>query len=282
VELVDIGVNLTSGQFAQDRPAVLLRAVEAGVKTVIVTGTSVEGSREAAALVATRVVATPSGPALFATAGVHPHHAAETVVAPGEGATGDRWLAELEELHRQPGIVAVGECGLDFDRKFSPPADQRRCFEAQLELAAGLGRPVFLHERAAHADLMLILERHRPRLSGAVVHCFTGSEAELAAYLDLGLHIGLTGWICDERRGSHMRAFLSKIPADRLMVETDAPYLLPRTMPRDAAGPGGKSRRNEPAFLPWVVAALAEARGETPAEVARQTTATARAFFALP
>jgi len=265
VELVDIGVNLTSGQFARDRDQVVARAVEAGVKTLILTGTSVPASHEAAAL-----AAAPSPAALFATAGVHPHHAQE--------ATGS-WLAELEALLAQPRVVAVGECGLDFDRNFSPRAEQLRCFEAQLELAAALGRPVFLHERAAHAEVLALVAKYRDRLPAAVIHCFTGSEEELAAYLALDLHVGLTGWICDERRGLAMQAYLGRIPAPRLMVETDAPYLLPRTMPRRA---GDKNRRNEPAFLPWVVATLAAARGETAEMLATTTTATARRFFRLP
>jgi len=269
--LIDIGVNLTSRQFDKDRAAVVARSRAAGVTTLVLTGTSLAGSREAADLMASPQEGAAMGVAMFATAGIHPHH--------GREATG-RWLTDLEELHRRPGIVAVGECGLDFDRNFSPPEDQIRCFEGQLILAAKLRRPVFLHERAAHPTFVEILRRHRSELPAAVVHCFTGSAQELDAYLALDLHIGLTGWICDERRGAHMQEFLGRIPAERLMVETDAPYLLPRNMP-----PGSterrNERRNEPAFLPWVVRRLAEARGESPEQTAAFTTATARKFFGI-
>jgi TatD DNase family protein len=170
----------------------------------------------------------------------------------------------------------VGECGLDFDRNFSPRDAQLRCFEAQLELAIELEMPVFLHERSAHDELVAILARHRARLPRAVVHCFTGSGDALARYLELDLHIGITGWICDERRGTHLRELVRRIPSNRLMVETDAPFLLPRDL-----RPKPRSNRNEPSLLPHIVATVASARGESTLELARTTTATARAFFAI-
>jgi TatD DNase family protein len=170
--------------------------------------------------------------------------------------------------------VAVGECGLDFDRDFSPRPVQERVFEAQLELASELRKPVFLHERAAHARFREILARHRPRLSGAVVHCFTGNHDELDAYLALDCHIGITGWICDERRGLHLRDLLKHVPLERLMLETDAPFLAPRNLkPR--------VNRNTPALLKHVLVAVAESLHRSPAEIASTTTANARRFFAL-
>jgi TatD DNase family protein len=260
--VIDIGANLTSKAFARDLPAALDRAAAAGIQAVIVTGTSLAASAAAAEL-----AAQPAPVALYATAGVHPHHAVE--------ATGG-WLAELGALARRPRVVALGECGLDFNRNYSPRDDQVRCFRAQLELAAELRLPLFLHERDAHDTFTGILREHRASLAGAVVHCFTGTRAQLEAYLALDLHIGVTGWICDERRGADLVAAAPAIPADRLMVETDAPYLVPRNMaepPRD--------RRNEPALLRHVLQALAAARGEPPATTAAATTATARAFFGL-
>jgi TatD DNase family protein len=265
--LVDIGANLTAAVFRDDLTAVLARAAQAGVAQIVVTGASVAASAEAAVLAAQHAH-------LFATAGVHPHHAQET-----DGVA--TWIDELRALSRRPRVVAIGECGLDYDRNFSPRADQLRCFEAQLALAAELALPVFLHERAAHADFIAVLHDHRRRLRAAVVHCFTGSGAELDAYLALDLHIGITGWICDERRGLHLRDLVACIPGHRLMIETDAPYLLPRTLPvlpRRLL----KNRRNEPAFLPAVLAVLAAARGEDPGDTARATTTTARTFFVLP
>ena len=173
-------------------------------------------------------------------------------------------------------MVAIGECGLDFNRNYSPRDDQVRCFRAQLALAAELQLPVFLHERDAHDTFLGILREHRSSLTGAVVHCFTGTRVELDAYLSLDLHIGITGWICDERRGRDLVGLMPSIPARRLMIETDAPYLLPRNLPSPP-----RDRRNEPAFLPAVRDAVAAARGEAPATTAAATTATARAFFGL-
>ncbi|MDX2020761.1 MAG: TatD family hydrolase [Deltaproteobacteria bacterium] len=257
--LIDIGANLTNKAFHADLPQVLARARKVGVTTIVITGTSLPESTAAAALAQSH--------GHYATAGVHPHHAKDTT--PG-------FSEDLRALLQQPSVVAVGECGLDYDRDFSPRDVQRACFEEQLVLAAHTNKPVFLHERAAHDDFLAIVRRHRDTLSNAVVHCFTGTSAELDAYLDLDLHIGITGWICDERRGGHLRALMPRIPANRLMLETDAPYLLPKNLP---AAP--KSRRNEPAFLPMVLSTVAQARHETPEALAATTTATAQAFFAL-
>ncbi len=262
MELIDIGSNLTHESFAADLPAVLQRAREAGVRQQIVTGTSVQATQAAIELCRRF----PGG--LFATAGVHPHHASEL-----DGQA----LPLLAQSAQAVEVVAVGECGLDYFRNFSPHQDQRRAFVQQLELAIDTGKPAFLHQRDAHADFLAIVREHRGRLAGAVAHCFTGTAAELDEYLALDLHIGITGWICDERRGEHLKPLMARIPAGRLMIETDAPYLLPRSLrPRPA------SRRNEPAFLPEVLRVVAEARQESVAELAAATTATARAFFNLP
>lgn len=261
-ELIDIGVNLSNKAFAGDLEAVLDRARRAGVTTEIVTGTNLDASRRALELARRR----PKE--LYATAGVHPHHAKDC---------DDRTIPELRRLCAHPEVVAVGECGLDYDRDFSPRAAQRRWFEAELELAEELELPVFLHERSAHRDLLEIVGRRRGRLVGAVVHCFTGSAEELEAYLALDLCIGITGWICDERRGRHLLEIVGRVPPDRLMLETDAPYLLPRTL-----RPMPKDRRNEPAFLPAVLETVARAVGRGAADVARETTAVARRFFRLP
>lgn len=257
---IDIGVNLTHRSFGSDLPTVLRRAQDAGVVHMVVTGTSLEGSARAIEL----AEAHPG--LLSATAGVHPHHAKHwDGDAPGR----------IEALAAHPQVLAIGECGLDFDRDFSPRPAQERCFAAQLELAARSGLPVFLHERKAHARFVEILAEHRPQLRDAVVHCFTGTKAELHRYLDLDLHIGITGWICDERRGSHLRELVGSIPPGRLMLETDAPFLTPRDL-----GPK-PPRRNEPAFLPHVAGAVARARGESVAALAETSTATACMFFGL-
>jgi len=260
--LIDIGINLGHDSYDGDRGAVITRAEDAGVVQMVITGASVEGSQKAIELARSR----PGK--LFATAGVHPHHATEL--------TADA-LSALEELARQPEVVAAGECGLDYFRDFSPRPVQQTAFHRQLELAARLRKPVFLHQRDAHSDFLAILREHRHSLIAGVTHCFTGTGHELEAYLELGFHIGITGWICDERRGAHLLPLVRHIPGDRLLLETDGPYLLPRDL-----HPKPASRRNEPAYLAHIAAAVARARGETKETLAHSSTAAARALFGLP
>src|ERR1700722_12283003 len=212
ISLIDIGSNLTHDSFAADRDAVMARALEAGVRYQIVTGADIASSRQAAALAAAHPTL------LSSTAGVHPHHAQTFDAACRE---------ELSALLHSPRVVAVGECGLDYFRNLSPPDSQRQAFIAQLEIAVEIRKPVFLHQRDAHGDFAAILRDFAGRLYGGVAHCFTGGEAELEAYLALGLFIGITGWACDERRGLDLRSSVPKIPLERLLIETDAPYLLP-------------------------------------------------------
>jgi TatD DNase family protein len=272
MQLIDIGANLTHDSFDHDRDAVLQRARAAGITQLVVTGASREHSPKALAL----AQAHPGF--LFATAGVHPHHASEYT---------DECDAELRALHAQAEVVAVGECGLDYYRDLSPRPAQRRAFERQLQIgvdlavegvaANGSGKPLFLHQRDAHADFMAMMRNFDGRLGPAVVHCFTGSRAELFDYLDQDWHIGITGWLCDERRGQHLRELVRHIPANRLMIETDAPYLLPRTVK-----PQPSHRRNEPMYLAHIVEELARDRGEDVAATAANTATTARDFFRLP
>ncbi len=259
--LIDIGINLAHDSYDCDRDAVLARAHAAGVVQMIVTGSSLASTPQAIALAA----AHPQR--LFATAGVHPHHAGEL---------SQERLDQLEAWARDPRVVAVGECGLDYFRDFSPRAVQQQAFHRQLELAQRLGKPVFLHQRDAHADFAAILREHAAQWRG-VAHCFTGNAAELECYLGLGLAIGITGWICDERRGAHLGALMPQIPAGRLLLETDGPYLLPRDLK-----PKPASRRNEPAYLAHVARAVARARGESAAALAATSTVAARRLFGLP
>jgi TatD DNase family protein len=258
--LIDIGSNLTHESFAADRDAVLARARQAGVVHQIVTGATLESSLAAAELAALHGD-------LSCTAGVHPHYAASFDA--GE-------LPALRDLLARPAVVAVGECGLDYHRDLSPRASQRRAFVAQLDLAVASHKPVFLHQRNAHEDFVAILSDYAHRLAGGVAHCFTCGRPELDAYLNLGLSIGVTGWVCDERRGGDLRAAVPHVPADRLMLETDAPYLLPRDL-----APKPPSRRNEPAFLPHIARAVAALRGENPAALAAACTANTRRMFGL-
>jgi TatD DNase family protein len=257
MQLVDIGANLTHAAFQQDLPDVVARARDAGVARIIVTGTAVDESLAAAKL-ADRF-------GLYATAGVHPHHARDC---------GPSTISALREIAAHPRVVAIGECGLDFNRNYSPHPDQEKWFVAQLELGIELGKPLFLHSRDAHPRFSQIIESFKPQK--AVAHCFTGEKAELHAYLDLGLYVGLTGWICDERRGRHLLELVRDIPRDRLLLETDSPYLTPRDL-----RPQPKARRNEPAFLPHILRTVARALGRPAEEVAAETTRNALTFFAL-
>jgi TatD DNase family protein len=174
-------------------------------------------------------------------------------------------------------VAAIGECGLDYNRDFSPRDKQRECFEAQIDLAAELGKPLFLHERDAFADFSAILKKKRGAVSRAVVHCFTGGEKELETYLELDCYIGITGWICDERRGAHLIPLVKKIPPDRLLLETDAPYLLPRNLPGNK-----RNGRNEPRYLVHIAAFVAAILGKAPEVLAAETFANSRRFFGLP
>ncbi|MGC4027958.1 MAG: TatD family hydrolase [Steroidobacteraceae bacterium] len=261
-QLIDIGANLTHESFQPDFAAVMQRAADSAVQRLIVTGTSIEATRAAIHL------HRHWPDRLFATCGIHPHHAADLDDAAHE---------TLRELSAAAGVVAIGECGLDYYRNYAPREAQIAAFRRQLELAVQVGKPVFLHQRDAHADFAAILREYRPALAGGVAHCFTGHAAELEECLQMDLAIGITGWICDERRGRHLLPLMPHIPRGSLMIETDAPYLLPRSLK-----PAPRSRRNEPAFLPEVARMVAEARKESFEELAAHTTAAAQDLFGLP
>ena len=259
--LIDIGANLTHDSFARDRAEVISAARAVGVERMMVTGASPEGSEQAAALAAEY----PG--VLFATAGVHPHHASDYLAETGP------LLADLLE---RPEVVAVGECGLDYFRNFSPVAAQQDAFAAQLDLAVNCQKPVFLHQRDAHDDFVAILNAHLPRISGGVAHCFTGNRDEMMEYLDMGLFIGVTGWVCDERRGHDLQEAVPHLPLERLLLETDAPYLVPRDLPEKMP-----ARRNEPRVLPHILSVVAKLMGRDEAEVAAAATANTEKLFSL-
>jgi TatD DNase family protein len=263
--MIDIGVNLSSSRFSKDTEEILDRAQQAGVEKLILTGTSIDQSRAVLALCQSHSEAYPE--TLYATAGIHPHDASTL---------NRESISILLELAAQPEVVAIGEMGLDFNRNFSTPAEQEKAFEAQLELAVELQLPVFLHERDAADRQLQILKSYRDHLTDAVTHCFTGSKQALFGYLDLNMHIGITGWICDEKRGEELQQLVNNIPLERLMIETDAPYLLPKNMPEPPKG-----KRNEPAFLPWVIEGVAKYRDESAEQIAIATSVNAEKFFCL-
>ena len=259
--LIDIGANLTHDSFNDDRVQVLQRAWDKGITQMVVTGASVKGSEDSVTLASHQ-------DRLFATVGIHPHHAEQT---------NDDVLARFTELAQDRNVKAIGETGLDFFRDFSPRDMQIRSFEHHIELATRLALPMFLHERDAYPTLAEVLKPTRDQLKDVVVHCFTGEKEALHAYLDLDCHIGITGWICDERRGRHLIDLIKDIPADRLLIETDSPYLLPRNVK-----PKPKSRRNEPHYLTVVCEFIAAILDVSYNELARRTANNAQRFFNLP
>ena len=259
--MIDIGINFTDKAFSKDLPECLSAAHAAGVTRMIVTGTDIKGSQQAAQL----AEAYPES--LFSTAGVHPHHAKDW--RPDDYKT-------LKKLAQSDKVVAIGEAGLDFNRDFSPRTQQEAVFQFQIHLAIELNLPLFLHERDAHKRQRMILQEYSNDLPKTVIHCFTGDKTALFNYLDLGCHIGITGWVCDERRGKELQTLVKQLPKDRLMLETAIPYLLQRKIK-----PKPKSRRNESKYLPHNANTIAQLRGETIEAITAQTTNNSSRFFSI-
>ena len=259
---IDIGVNLTGSSFRNDLDDVVQRALDVDVSQMIVTGTDLHHSK--AALELTRQY--PG--ILMSTAGLHPHHASEF---------DDNTIVVLRDLCAAEPVVAVGECGLDYNRNYSRPAEQRLAFEAQLQLACELQLPVFLHQRDAHDDFVSMIGEYGSELAGAVAHCFTGPGDEALEYVEMGLYIGITGWICDDRRGSDLQHAVSAIPVERIMLETDAPYLLPRDLEHEPV----QKRRNEPCYLPHICETTAKYMGMENRVLAQAALENTRRFFAV-
>ncbi len=256
---VDIGVNLSNKQFKNEHDTVLKTAQQHGVDRIIITGTDLKETQNAITL-AKRFNQ-------YATAGIHPHDAKEN---------SNEVFEQICQLAQDKRVVAIGETGLDFNRNYSPPEDQCRSFEQHIELAKTLNKPMFLHERDANSKMIELLAPHRSELTNAVIHCFTGSKEDLLSYLEMDLYIGITGWVCDERRGFHLHELLELIPKERLLLETDAPFLLPRTLK-----PKPKNRRNEPQYLPHIGEYIAKLLGVSTDQLAQQTTANAERFFGI-
>ena len=261
MEIIDIGINLLHKSFNTDRDEQVEKARKAGVTRMIITGTSERNSVES------KKYAEKYTGVLYSTAGVHPHDAKSFT---------KKTLPSLEKLLSSDTVVAVGECGLDFNRDFSPRPLQEKVFEDQIGLAAKTGKPLFLHERDAHRRFTEILSAHRDMFDKAVVHCFTGSIGEARVYLDMGFHIGITGWICDEKHGRHLNDVVRMIPIDRLMIETDAPFLIPRSLPNFRS-----HNRNKPEFLVEVLKYISKIYGKPEKEIADATLRTTVDFFCL-
>ncbi len=241
--LFDICFNFTSGKFRQDEEAFIHRAKQAGVTHYLITGSDQDDSEYAVAL------ANRYQEGMYATCGVHPHLAKNWQ---------DDTIAKLRELSKYKRIKAIGEAGLDYNRNFSSHEQQEHAFREQIKLAIECQKPLFLHERDAHKEFFTILKEYRYDIGPTVVHCFTGNQEALENYLSMDLYIGITGWICDERRGQHLQELVKIIPQDRLLIETDAPYLFPRTYQ-----PRPKNMTNEPSYLPHIAEHIAYHRGDS-------------------
>ena len=261
---IDIGINLTNKQFAGEYDEVIDRAISAGVEQILLTGTSVRSSKEALAL------AEEYPETLFATAGIHPHDA-KTINTES--------IKILAALLKEKKVVAVGECGLDFDRDFSPRPVQESCFHAQLSLAEEVQKTLFLHERAAFDRFIAILKEHSSLPEG-VVHCFTGQLKEAKTSLEMGYYIGFTGAITDMRRFAALEEVVRYVPLDRMLIETDAPFMMPKNVPTRQLS-YHQQRRNEPAFLPYVAQTIARYKGVPLKAVADKTCENAEALFKL-
>ena len=262
MEFIDIGANLTHESFRNDLDEVIENAEEAGIIHIILTGTDQQTNREGVSLAI-------SNPSFFSsTVGFHPHIADKV---------DESDFARAAELLSSKHVVAIGETGLDYNRNFSSRKAQLKIFEQHLDLATQIKLPLFLHQRDAHSDFFPLLNKYRSNIVGGVVHCFTADKRALDAYLDIEMHIGITGWICDERRGKGLQEIVHRIPENKMLLETDSPYLLPRSI-----RPKPKSRRNEPKFLPEVARLVSEHSAKKLKEIARMTTRNAINLFNLP
>ena len=281
MKLIDVGLNLMDPSYDQDREQVIQAAAEAGVSPLVITASGERNCREAL-LYADRYNSSHPG-ALYCKAGLHPHDAKNWHEGSADffkGLIREREPGDPGFLSQRTPIAAIGECGLDYNRDFSPRDIQRRCFVKQAELASELSLPLFLHERDAFEDFSAILGDHIRSVPAALVHCFTGSGDELEHYLSLGCYIGITGWVCDERRGKHLWDLVKRIPADKLMLESDGPYLLPRDLPAELKG-SVKGRRNEPKYLPHINFILARLLDKDPRQLAKETYENSFRFFGM-
>lgn len=259
--MIDIGVNFINKQFKGKQEPVIKNAKEVGVTHIIATGTSMSNSIQSIEF------AKKSGGYVTTTVGVHPHNAKELK---------SNEYNKLKEMCLEEVVVAVGECGLDYDRNFSSKEDQIRAFKMQLDIAREIQKPLFLHEREAVEDFVKIMSEYSDLIPKSVVHCFTGDKETLQRYLDLGFMIGITGWICDDVRGGKLQEAIKTCPLDRLMIETDSPFLKPKNIL-----PKTNSRTNEPKNLPYVARKIAELKNIEVNEVIQATKSNTECFFKI-
>ena len=247
MKIFDSHCHLDDRSYNKDRDTVLDRATGAGVTRIMIVGIDEKSSRKAVHLA-------QSYSPCFASVGVHPHVAKNC---------DENTLSSLTELAASSRVKAWGETGLDFNRMYSPRKDQEKWFIRQLDVARKLDLPLIFHERDSKGRFFEILSSHCPPGLKGVVHCFSGNRKELERYLDFGLYIGITGILTIKTRGEDLRRLVTEIPAERLLVETDAPYLTP-------APEKNRTRRNEPAFVKSVLLKLAQVRDEDPESMAEK------------
>ena len=247
MKLFDSHCHLDDRSFTMDLDKVIMEAGQAGVEKIMVVGITQKSCKLAVKLA-------ENNPGIYASVGIHPHDVKDCT---------ENVLSSLKKLARNKKVKAWGETGLDFNRMFSPRALQEKWFVRQIELAHELGLPLIFHERDSKGRFSEILKAHLGPDSKGVVHCFSGNRKELFDYLSLGLYIGITGIVTIESRGGELRKLVTEIPEDRILIETDAPYLTP-------APQKNKTRRNEPAFVKSVLMKIAEVRKEDPEELSRK------------
>jgi len=282
--LIDAGANLTNKKYSRDLESVIQRAQDSGIQKIMVPGTSVKSSKEALRL--SRLY--PG--IIYSTAGIHPHDSNSIIEEP------ESWH-EYETISNQPECVAIGPCGLDYQRDFSEPDVQKIVFDKQLQLAEKLNKPVLIHERSAQSDVLDILKKF-PNIKQIVVRGFMGTTEEATAYLDQGYYLGFTGYLCKDKSDTGVRKLLEEgiLPLERLLVESDAPFMYPNTraskLPQHVkTGITERSllflhryctfQRNEPCSLPAIVEMIAAFMNKTPEEVALATAFNALKLFGL-
>ncbi|EAL72165.2 tatD-related DNAse [Dictyostelium discoideum AX4] len=287
-EIIDIGANLADKSFERDIDQILERGYNKGVTKIIITGTSVKSSIKAIQLIESNK-RKKGLVELFSTVGVHPHSAEETLKM--NGGSGEKAQDELRQLIKSNlnVVKSVGECGLDFNRNFSSHATQIEMFDRQIQLGIEFKLPLFIHERDAHKQFCTVVEKYVKdgTMPKSVIHCFTGTEAEARMYVSMGFYIGFTGVIGHDKRGEQLRAILKSgiIPLDRLMIETDCPYMTPHNInaidkPKQN-DPRSKFIRNEPSLLPYVLKTLAQCYNISEKDMALQTFNNTKVFFNL-
>jgi len=256
---IDIACNFTHPSFAENIDKVLQEADAVDVQKFVLLCASLKD------LDPIQKIQYKDPSKFFITAGIHPHHANEILD-----------LNETPLIDRLVSIQpnAIGETGLDYFRNISPPEIQRDSFAMHIEIAKELQKPLYLHQRDAHDDFISILKKNSNALPPFIVHCFTGTQKQLDDYLDLGAFIGLTGWICDEKRNKDLRESIKNIPLDKLMLETDSPYLVPKNLPIKA-----KKNINEPKYLPHIANEVSELMGISIESLRDATSQNAENFF---